>query len=114
MFHIRNGWKQGDALSPLLFNFALEYAIREVQVIQGGFKLNGTHQFVGYADDVNILGRIVHNIKTNPGTLVVASNETVLEVNADTAKYLFMSRDENARRSHSRKIDNCSFEGVKM
>ena len=60
MFQIRNGLKQGDALSPLLFNFALEYATKRVQVNQDGLKLNGTHQLLAYADDVNILGGSVH------------------------------------------------------
>ena len=60
MFPIRNGLKQGDALSPLLFNFALEYATRRVQVNQDGLKLNGTHQLLAYADDV--LGGSVHTV----------------------------------------------------
>ena len=93
MFPIRNGLKQGDAISPLLFNFALVYTIRRVQVNQDGLKLNGTHQLVVYADDVNILGRSVHTVTENAVALVVASKEIRLEVNADKTIYMVIPRD---------------------
>jgi len=111
-FPIRNGLKQGDALSPLLFSFALEWAIRRVQVNQDSLKLNGTHQLLAYADDVNILEGSIRAVKENAETLVVAAKEIGLEVNADKTKYMVMSRDQNAGRTHSMKTDNSSFERV--
>jgi hypothetical protein len=72
--------KQGDALSPLFFSFALEYAIRRVQVNQDCLKFSGTHQLLAYTNDVNTLGGSVHSIKENVEALVVATKETGLEV----------------------------------
>jgi len=85
--------KKGDALSPLLFNFALQYAIRRVQVNQNGLKLKGTQQLLVYADDVNIIEGSVHTVKENAEALVMASSEIGLEVNADKTQYMVMSRD---------------------
>jgi hypothetical protein len=100
----------GDASTALLCNFALEYAIRRVQVNQGGLELNGTHQLLVDAEDVNtsIQGGSLHTITKN-GRLV-ASKRIGLEVNADKSKHMVMYRDQNAGQSHNIKNDNSSFE----
>ena len=105
-FPVRNGMKQGDAVSPMLFDFALEYAIRRVQVNQSGLKLNGTHQLLAYADDVNILGGTILTLKEKAEALVAATREIGLEVSADKTKYMVMSRDQNAGRIQSVSTDN--------
>ena len=56
------------------------------------------------------MGGRVHTIKENTETLVAASKETELEVNADKSKYMVTSRDQNAGQSHNIKSDNTSFE----
>jgi hypothetical protein len=72
-FPIQNGLKQGDTLSSLLFNSAIEYAIRKVQENQVGLQLNGTHQLLAYADNVNLLGDNMDTINKNTETLIDAS-----------------------------------------
>ena len=83
-----------------------------MRVNQDGLKLNGTHQLLVYADDVNTLGESIHTVKENAEALIVASKEIGLEVNADKTKYMVMSRDQNAGRSHTMKADNSSIERV--
>ena len=58
------------------------------------------------------MGGSVHTVKENAEALVDATKETGIEVNADKMKYMVMSRDRNAGRGHSVKIDNTSIERV--
>jgi hypothetical protein len=77
-----------------------------------GLKLNGTHQLLAYADDVNILGGSKHTLKENAEALVAATRDNGLEVSADKTKYMVISRDQNTGRNHSVRTDNSTFERV--
>jgi hypothetical protein len=88
---IQNGLKQGDALSRLLFNFALVYVNRKVQENRAGLKLNGTHRLLVYVDDVNLLGDYIGTINRNTETLIDASKEVGLGVNVEKSDYTIFS-----------------------
>ena len=98
---------EGEALSPLIFNSTLERAVRKVQVSQDDMQLNGTHQLLVCAVDINTLGWSAQTIQTSTECLVASSQVTWLEANADKTKCMVMSR-----RRHNIKTDNSSFEKV--
>jgi hypothetical protein len=111
-FLIQNGLKQGDALSPLLLNFALEYAIRKVQENQVGLKLNKTHQLLAYVDDGNLLGDNIDTLKKNAEPFIDSSKEVCLEINIEKTKYMLLSRHQNVGQNRDIKIANRSFENM--
>jgi hypothetical protein len=70
MFSNKNGLKQGDALSPLLFNSALEYTTMRVQANLEGLKENATHELLVYTD-VNTLGGSIHTMERKNRSFII-------------------------------------------
>ena len=95
VFPIHCGLKQGDALSPLLCNFALEYTIRRVQEDGICLELNGKHQLLVYVDDVNMLAENLQTSRENTDIIIKASKDIGLEANSKKTKYRITSRHQN-------------------
>jgi hypothetical protein len=102
-FPIQNGLKQGDALSRLFFNIALEYAIRKVQENKEGMDSKVTYQLLACADD-NLSGENINAITKNTA-LSGASKKVGLEVKAGKTECMVMSRRQATGQNHNIKVD---------
>jgi hypothetical protein len=77
-----------------------------------GLELNGTHQLLVYADDVNLLRDTIYTLKKNTVMLIDASEEVCLEINIEKTKYMLLSSHQNVGRKRNIKIANRSFGNV--
>ncbi|PSN38267.1 hypothetical protein C0J52_16903 [Blattella germanica] len=91
-FEIHNGLKQGDALSPLLFNLVLEHAIKSLEDKEG-VQLNGIHKLLVYADDIVLLGDSEGILKDKMHILRSNTRKLGLEVNVNKTKYMVTRRN---------------------
>ncbi|KAJ4439386.1 hypothetical protein ANN_07508 [Periplaneta americana] len=96
----------------LILRAATKYAIGKVQDNTEGLELNGLHQLLVYADDVNMLGENPQTIREHTKILLEASKAIGLEVNPEKTKYMIKSRDQNIVRNGNIKIGDLSFEEV--
>jgi hypothetical protein len=94
-FPIQNTLKQRHALWRLLFNFPLDYAIRNALQIHEGMELIGTHKLMVKVDEVNILAENTNTIKKNTEALLCASGEVDRQVNTEKSKCMIVSSHQN-------------------
>lgn len=112
-FEVVTGLKQGDALSPTLFNLVLEYVVRKVLMYDGGVELNGRHKVVGYADDLALLGQRKEDVASMAEILEDEGAKVGLRINRDKTEYILMKRAKNTRAAREDlKVRHTSYKGV--
>jgi len=99
---VSTGLRQEDALSPILFNIALEKVIKKSRIEENGIRLGGCIIGVlAYADDIVLLAENKENLKEQAGKLLDTAKRIILEINAEKTEYPIMQRGEVADHVHS-------------
>ena len=91
-FAINSGLRQGDGLSPLLFNLVLEKVVRAIRNIPGGVDFGGSIKILGFADDLDDIGKSREELRRVCSPLLTTAKRVGLECNEDKTKYLVVSR----------------------
>jgi len=94
-FSTENYLKQGDDLSPLLFDVVLEFNISKAQENLKGMELSGKQQLLVYDDDVNILDQNISTGKRKTKALLEVSREAGLELSGEKTKHMVLSRHQH-------------------
>lgn len=111
---IDNGVRQGDGLAPIVFNLVLEAVMRRVKVRRNATLIHHSYQILGYADDLDIAGRIMKAIREIFEAIEGETKSVGLEINEEKTKFMLVSRSQNAKKSIGKRmnIGQYSFEVV--
>jgi len=105
-FKVQTGLRQGDALSPMLFNLTLEKVVRDMTK-ERKMNLGELNVLLAYADDIVIMGNSRDEVIQTTRKLLKTSKRMGLEVNQQKTKYNCMSRTDTD--NSDLEVDNLIF-----
>jgi hypothetical protein len=110
---VNNGLKQGDALSPMLFNLVLEKTIRKIQKETTGITIGERKiQVLGFTDDLNILGNSLNDTKRAAQVLEQAASKVGLKINKEKTKIMKLLENEENEENTDDDDEAIGFEKV--
>lgn len=112
-FETTNGLRQGDALSCILFNIALEKVVRSAGVTMTGTIYNKSTQILAYADDIDIIGITEAAVTEAYIALKHAAREMGLVININKTKYMLAAAQPARERQRPLSIENEEIESVR-
>lgn len=110
-FEINSGVRQGDGLSPILFNIAIEEAMQIISQIDLGVKVGAKVNILAFADDVVILAESFEDVKTLTKVFIKEAGKVGLKTNDKKTKYMHFTRNQNHREG-SLQVDGHEFDHV--
>jgi len=112
-FGVDTGVRQGDGLSPILFNLALETALQQVKKSDVGIKIGKTINILAFADDVVIMAENIQDLKELTKTLIEETKKVGLTINEKKTKFMKINREQDVLREEELNVENYKFGEVK-
>lgn len=103
-FEVKRGVRQGDPLSTLLFNAALELTIRKSGINRSGTLLNKSHQCLAYADDILLIARSRKKLEEVAGDLFKTAKQIGLQINKSKTKYMELKNKQGENRQNNLRV----------
>ena len=110
-FEVNSGVRQGDGLSPILFNMAIEEALRKVSEMDQGVEIGTKINILAFADDVVVIAEKIEDLKTLTKIFMKEAEKVGLKISDSKTKCMHFARN-NDNREAPLEIEEHSFDMV--